>query len=178
MFPPFPTLPPDGPPRVLGIDTALRKSGLGVVVAEGSALSALWHGTVRTAAGRPLSQCLLALREGVLRVLEALSPTAVAIEGVFFCKFAQTALLLGHARGVVIGCCAEAGVPVYEYEPRKVKQAVTGYGAASKPQMQAMMRQVLALDTLPAEDEADALALALCHLHHAVGVAALAPKPL
>ncbi len=168
----------DAAPRVLGIDTALRKTGLGVVAADGSSVRTLWHGTIRTAPGRPLSECLLTLRDGVMRVLEAFSPTAVAIEGVFFCKFAQTALLLGHARGVVIACCAGAGLPVYEYEPRKVKQAVTGYGAATKPQMQSMMRQLLSLDKLPPEDEADALALAFCHLHHAGGVAALAPEPL
>ncbi len=178
MLTPFPITPTDDATRVLGVDTALRKTGLGVVAADGSRVRTVWHGTVRTAPGRPLSECLLNLRQGVTRVLDALSPTAVAIEGVFFCKFARTALLLGHARGVVIACCAEAGLPVYEYEPRKVKQAVTGYGAASKPQMQSMMRQLLSLEDPLPEDEADALALALCHLHHVGGVAALAPEPL
>jgi crossover junction endodeoxyribonuclease RuvC len=178
MLPPFPALTEPDEFRVLGIDTSLRSTGLGVVGGRGSALRALWHGTVRVPPQKPLSQCLLALRDGITAALDALSPAAVAIEGIFFCKFAKTALLLGHARGVAIACCAEAGLPVYEYEPRRVKQAVTGHGAASKEQMQHMMMSMLHLDKLPPEDEGDALALAVCHLHSTTGVAALMPEPL
>lgn len=178
MMPPFPTLNEPAEFRVLGIDTSLRSTGMGVVAGRGSSLRALWHGTVRLPAQKPLSTCLLTLRNNVMATLDALSPAAVAIEGIFFCKFAKTALLLGHARGVAIACCAAAGVPVYEYEPRRVKQAVVGYGAASKDQMQRMMMGMLRLDELPAEDEGDALALAVCHLHNVTGVAALMPEAL
>ena len=164
--------------RVLGVDTSLRNTGLAVVARRGSSLKALWHGTVHVPSQRPLSDCLKMLHDQVNECLAAMTPAAVAIEGIFFCKFAKTALLLGHARGVVIACCAAAGLPVYEYEPRRVKQAVVGYGAASKLQMQSMMQSMLRLDKLPPEDEGDALALAVCHLHNVGGVAALLPTPL
>lgn len=178
MLPPFPVLDQPDEFRVLGIDTSLRGTGLGLVAGRGTAMRALWHATLRIPARVPLSECLLTIRRDVSAALAALSPAAAAIEGIFFCKFAKTALLLGHARGVVVACCAEAGVPVYEYEPRRVKQAVVGYGAAPKEQMQRMMGSMLRLATPPPEDEADALALAVCHLHNATGVAALMPSPL
>lgn len=178
MMPPFPIVTPAEEFRVLGVDTSLRNTGLAVVAGRGSSLRALWHGTVHVPSQRPLSECLKVLREQTTACLDALSPAAVAIEGIFFCKFAKTALLLGHARGVVIACCAAAGVPVYEYEPRRVKQAVVGYGAASKEQMQSMMQRMLRLEKMPAEDEGDALALAVCHLHNLGGVSALLPTPL
>jgi len=151
---------------------------LGVVSAQGTRMRSLWHGTVRIAQRLPLSECLRVLSLTTSDCLAAMTPAAVAIEGIFFCKYAKTALLLGHARGVVIAACASAGVPVYEYEPRRVKQAVVGYGAASKPQMQGMMQRLLALDTEPSEDEGDALALAVCHLHNLGGVASRIPDPL
>lgn len=92
-------------------------------------------------------------------------PDAVALEGGFFCKNVKTAVILGEARGVVIAACAGAGVPVYEYSPRRVKQAVVGFGNAGKEQVQKMVMAILRLDEKPHEDAADALAIALCHLH-------------
>ena len=100
------------------------------------------------------------------------------MEGIFFCKNPRTALLLGHARGVLLSVCAEAGVPVYEYPPTRVKQAVTGTGSATKDQIQRMMMRVLALPELPQEDAGDALAIAITHLHTRNGVAVLAPTRL
>ncbi len=178
MLPSYPVLDRPEEFRVLGVDTSLRNTGLGVVAGQGGRLRALWHGTVHLPAGRPLSECLCTLQQAVAGCLAAMAPAAVAIEGIFFCKYARAALALGQARGVVIAACAAAGVPVYEYEPRRVKQAVTGHGAAAKSQMQGMMQRLLGLERLPPEDEGDALALAVCHLHLLSGVAALRPDPL
>ena len=144
---------------------------------KGNAMRALWYGTVKVAANKPLSEALLALYNAVEETLVAMSPAAVAVEGIF-CQYARTAMLLGHARGAVIACCAKHGVPVYEYEPRNVKQAMTGYGGASKEQMQRMMMSLLQLAELPAEDEGDALGLAVCHFQHQTSVLALRRETL
>lgn len=150
--------------RVLGIDTALRASGVGVVARDGSRFTALDCGVIRTPASRPMSECLVNLRAGLLEVIARSSPTAVAIEGAFFHRNPRTAFTLGQARGVAILTCAEQNLPVFEYAPRRVKQAVVGFGAAGKEQVQHMVQRLLNLPTLPPPDAADALALALCHL--------------
>jgi crossover junction endodeoxyribonuclease RuvC len=157
--------PPDTV-RILGIDASLRSTGLGIVEATGSRMQSLWQGRVRNPPARPLSACLVALQDAVGELIAAHHPQAAAIEGVFFSKNIHTTLILGHARGVLIGQCARLGVPVYEYEPRRVKQAVAGFGGAVKDQMQRMVMTLLNLPELPQEDEADALALAICHLHN------------
>ena len=174
----YPAITDSQETRILGIDTSLRSTGLGVVGKKGNSMRALWHGTVKIATSKPLSEALLTLYNAVDETIVALSPSAVAIEGIFYFKYAQTAMLLGHARGVVIACCAKHGLPVYEYEPRNVKQAMTGYGAASKEQMQRMMMTMLKLPTLPAEDEGDALALAVCHCQQQTSVMALKRETL
>lgn len=175
---PFPESLPADELRVLGIDTSLRGTGLGLVAAKGSSMRSVWHETVRIPASHPLTLALLEIRSAVEQALESLCPAAVAVEGVFFAKFARSALMLGHARGVVLSCCAAAGVPVYEYPPTRVKQAVVGFGSAPKEQMQRMMQAMLRLDSMPPEDEGDALAIAVCHLHNSTGVAALRQEPL
>ena len=107
-----------------------------------------------------------------------MAPAAVAVEGIFCGKFVKTATLLGHARGVVLAAAAAAGLPVYEYEPTRVKQAIVGTGTAVKAQMQLMMRSLLHLEETPAEDEADALAIAMCHLHNMGSFNIRPPKTL
>ncbi len=164
--------------RILGVDTALRATGVGVVDVCGSRLSAVHYGTLRNPASRPLSACLLAIEEGLAELLTAHRPEVVAVEGVFFAKFARAALLLGHARGVVIATCARLGVPVFEYEPRRVKQAVVGQGGAAKEQVQRMVQAMLQLPELPPEDAADALAIAICHAQNRTRQIALGTAPL
>ena len=114
----------------------------------------------------------------MLEVIDRTRPEAAAIEGIFFCKNIKTVMMLGEARGVVIAACAVKGVPVYEYAPRRVKQAVVGFGGAEKGQVARMVMSLLALREEPQEDAADALALAICHLHNRTGCAALMPKPI
>jgi len=151
--------------RILGVDTSLRSTGLGLIEVHGSRLEALEHGLVKNPAAWPLSRCLKNLQAAIGAILERGRPGTVAIEGVFFCKNVSTAVILGEARGVVIAACAAAGVPVYEYSPRRVKQAVVGFGAAGKEQVGRMVTLLLSLREPLPEDAADAFAIAICHAH-------------
>lgn len=164
--------------RVLGIDTSLRSTGLGVVEAAGSRFFMTEQAVLKNPPSLPLTACLLRIREGVLEMIRRSEPTAAAIEGAFFQKNARTAMILGHARGVALATCAEAGLPVFEYAPRKVKQAIVGFGGAEKAQVRKMLITLLALDADPQEDVGDALAIALCHLHNQTSYAALSPQAL
>ncbi|MBM4148003.1 MAG: crossover junction endodeoxyribonuclease RuvC [Lentisphaerae bacterium] len=151
--------------RVLGIDTSLRSTGVGVVESVGSSLRAVDFRVLRTGSALRVSACLLAIDRGIREIIDSTRPDAAAIEGAFFCKNARTSMVLGEARGVAIAACAASGIPVFEYAPRRVKQAVAGFGAASKEQIQAMVSRLLGLDKAPAADAADALALAVCHIN-------------
>ncbi len=164
--------------RVLGIDTSLRSTGVGVVEAIGSRLRAIEFGRIKNARKLPVSQCLRRIHEELAALIERTDPTCVAVEGAFFCKNARTAMVLGQARGVAINAGACRGLDVYEYAPRRVKQAVVGHGQADKSQVQSMVKSLLALDEIPQDDEADALALAICHLHCRSGHAALMAEPI
>lgn len=164
--------------RILGIDTSLRSTGVAVVNARGSRLSLIEAGALRNPASRPLSHCLATLADGISQVINRTSPEAVAIEGVFYCKNPRTAVVLGEARGAVIAACASRKIPVYEYEPRRVKQAVVGFGGAEKEQVRKMVMRILNLEEEPQEDAGDAMAIAICHLHSRTGVAALMQKPV
>ncbi len=166
------------PLRVLGIDTSLRSTGVGVVEAVGNRLRAVEFGRIRNARTLAVSQCLRHIHEGLTELIERTNPVCVAIEGAFFCKNARTAMVLGQARGVAINAAVCRGLEVYEYAPRRVKQAVVGYGQADKSQVQSMVKSLLSLDAAPKEDEADALALAICHLHSRGGHAALVGEPI
>jgi crossover junction endodeoxyribonuclease RuvC len=109
---------------------------------------------------------LLQLFNAIRGLIREVGPDAVAVEELFFSRNVTTALTVGQARGVVLLAAAEAGLPVYEYKPAEVKQALAGYGGADKRQMQEMVRMMLGLDTIPRPDDAaDAVAVAICHLH-------------
>ncbi len=151
--------------RILGVDTSLRSTGVALIQARGSACETLEYERVKNPPDRPLSACLAHLARAMDAILARGRPQAAALEGIFFCKNVKTAVILGEARGVVIAACAAAGVPVHEYSPRRVKQAVVGYGNADKQQVRKMVMAILKLNAEPHEDAADALAIALCHLH-------------
>ncbi len=162
----------------IGFDTSLRSTGIGIVRAEGNARRALYYAPVRVPAKLPLSAALVLLDEAVNRTLDAYAPTEAALEGVFYAKNARTAMILCHARGVVVAACAKRGIPVCEYSPAEVKRAVTGVGSAEKPQVQAMVARILSLAPPIQNDAADALAIALAHLNRATSLLPSTPKTL
>ena len=150
---------------VLGVDTSLRSTGYGVLSVEGSRMRCLDCGNVRNAAQLPLTACLKAIHAKIAELVTTYSPDGVAVESVIYGKNAGTMLILGEARGAVLTAAADAGVPVYEYEPRRMKKAICGNGLAEKEQIQRMVKTLLGLPELPQNDAADALALAICHAH-------------
>jgi crossover junction endodeoxyribonuclease RuvC len=161
--------------RVLGIDASLRSTGLGVVEAKGTSLTQGSVVNVRSPQSRPRTECLKALHEAVAELIRDVQPVAIAIESAFYAKNAKTSALLGEARGAAISACAICGIPVYEYEPRRVKKAIVGNGAADKTQVRKMVMTLLNITEEPQEDVGDALALAICHLHNRSGHAELMP---
>ena len=160
---------------ILGIDTSLRSTGFGILAVEGSRLRAVDYGNIRNAPKLPLTSCLKAIHAKVVDLIAAHRPDVVAIESVIYGKNAGTMLVLGEARGAVLTAAAHAGVPVYEYEPRRMKKAVCGNGLAEKEQIQRMIKVLLNLSELPQNDAADALGLAVCHAHSSGPFAAAAP---
>jgi crossover junction endodeoxyribonuclease RuvC len=152
--------------RVLGIDTGSRVTGYGVIETDGADCVYVHCGIIRVVATAPLSVRLKAIHEGVVRVIQDYKPDETAFESVFHATNVQSALKLGHARGVCIHAAADADLPVFEYSPAEVKSAVTGYGRAEKPQVQQMVRALLKLkDVFETFDASDALAVAICHAH-------------
>lgn len=147
----------------LGIDPGTARLGYGVVDSAGEA-RALAYGVVESRRGTPMAERLVVLFEGVQALIAEHRPESLAVEQLFFARNVTNALSVGQARGVVLLAGARAGLTIAEYTPAEVKQAVTGYGKADKPQMQEMVRLILRLDRVPTPDDAaDALAVALCH---------------
>ena len=150
---------------ILGIDTSLRSTGYGVLVAEGSRLRCVACGNIPNGASLPLTACLRAIHAKVTELIAEHKPDVMAIESVIYGKNAGTMLVLGEARGAVLTAAADAELPVYEYEPRRMKKAICGNGLAEKEQIQRMVKTLLGLAELPQNDAADALGLAICHVH-------------
>ena len=148
---------------VLGIDTSLRSTGYGVLEVLGSRMKMLECGNIRNAPALPLTACLKAIHDRVAALIAAYSPDVMSIEAVIYGKNAGTMLVLGEARGAVLTAAADASLPVYEYEPRRMKKAICGNGLAEKEQIQRMVKTLLSLPELPQNDAADALGLAICH---------------
>lgn len=163
-----------GPLRVLGIDPGLADLGYGIVERHPSTRKITWieHGTVRTAAGTPVASRLQKIYLELTRIIREHAPHEVAVEELFFASNVSTAMTVAQARGVAILASAQSGVPLGEYSPPQIKQAITGSGKAAKRQVQLMVKAVLELPELPRPDHAaDALAVALCHLHHSAPMA-------
>jgi crossover junction endodeoxyribonuclease RuvC len=151
--------------RVIGIDPGSRITGYGVIERAGSRLRHVASGCLRLPLDGGVSGRLAALYDGLARVLEEMAPAEAAVEKVFFARNAQSALTLGHARGVAMLSLVRHGIPVAEYSALEIKQAVVGRGRAEKTQVQHMVRALLGLTRAPQADAADALACAICHLH-------------
>ncbi len=148
---------------VLGIDPSLRGTGWGIIRAQRSTIEVLGHGTLRCPASLSRSRCLVRIAAGLRDAIREHGPTTCAIEALFFAQNLQTALLMGEARGVCLLAAAEAGLEIREIAPRKVKQAVVGFGGAQKIAVARMVQRMLGLAEPPPPDAADALALALVH---------------
>ena len=154
--------------RVLAIDPALRNTGFAVIEktsASKPAYRALTYGVLRNHRDLRQSGCLLRIREGILDVIRQYSPEVCAVEGIIYVQSYKTAITMGAARGAAIIAAAEHGLEVYEYAPRRVKQAVVGKGGAAKEQVAFMMRALLGLTETPSSDAADALAIGLAHCY-------------
>ena len=151
--------------RILGIDPGSRHCGFGLVVAERGRTRYLASGRITLPTAVHLSERLSRLHDGLAEMITRHAPDSAAVEKVFFAKNVKSALSLGQARGVVLAALASAGIPVQEYSALEIKKAVVGYGRADKAQIQNMVVALLGLRSRPSEDEADALAVALCHTH-------------
>jgi crossover junction endodeoxyribonuclease RuvC len=154
--------------RVLGIDPGTAITGWGMVEGEGDELVMIAYGTITTPARTPLPERLQIIYHQLTEIIHQWQPETSAIEELFFSKNAKTALAVGHGRGAAMLALANAGLAIEEYKPLEIKQAITGYGGADKQQMQQMVKLLLSLDEIPRPDDAaDALAVAICHLHSA-----------
>ena len=153
--------------KILGIDPGSRATGYGVIDSDGRHSRYLCSGTIRTES-KAFSARLGEIFLGIQEVLEEQRPQQVAVEQVFVAHNAASALKLGHARGAAVTAAVVAGVPVFEYSPREVKQALVGTGGAEKAQVQHMIRLLLGCRGPMSLDESDALAVALCHAHTAL----------
>ncbi len=154
--------------RVLGIDPGTATTGYGVVEEVRGELKSLAFGVIKTPSDQSLPTRLQSIYRAMKELATKWEPDASAVEELFFSRNVRTAMSVGHARGVTLLALADAGLIVAEYTPLVIKQAVTGYGSADKAQMQEMVRLLLGLAKVPRPDDAaDALAVAICHLHSA-----------
>ena len=152
--------------KVLGIDPGTRVTGFGIVEkGKAGILLRLHDGCVLVNERAPLSDRLHAIYGGITSVIDEFKPDCVAVETVFYGKNVKSAILLAHARGVALLCAAQAGLPVYEYNPVTIKSTVTGYGKATKDQVQKMVKMLLKASHDMRPDASDALAAAVCHIH-------------
>ena len=148
---------------ILGVDPSLRGTGYGVIRLAKPHPETLAHGTIACPVNWEHSRCLAKIAVTLREVLQQHRPSICVLEGLFYAQNLQTALTMGEARGAAMVVAAEAGLEVYEIAPRRVKQAIVGYGAAQKSAVAKMVQRLLNLSALPAPDAADALALALAH---------------
>jgi crossover junction endodeoxyribonuclease RuvC len=152
--------------RIFGIDPGSERTGFGCIETDGSRHRIVVCGAIVSAASDAFPERLLRIHTRLSAQLADCRPDAVAIESLFHANNVRSALKLGHARGVAVLAAVEAGVPVVEYTPAEIKRAVVGYGRAEKHQVQHMVKLLLGLPAVPApHDAADALAIAICHVH-------------
>jgi crossover junction endodeoxyribonuclease RuvC len=152
--------------RILGIDPGSGSTGYGIIDTDGSQHRAILFGAIKTPVKQPFHLRLLKIHTDLSNILSREKADIMAIEEVFHATNVQSALRLGHARGIALLVAAQQGLAVYEYSPLEIKSAVVGYGRAEKTQVQSMVRFLLGLSAIPSPDHAaDALAVAICHSH-------------
>ena len=163
--------------RTFGIDPGSERTGYGCIDSAAGRHRLGACGTLAPPSRATFPEKLLMIHEGLLALLREQQPECVAVESIFFAKNVRSALKLGHARGVALLAASQAGLPVIEYSPAEIKRSVVGYGRAEKGQIQGMTRLLLGLDTVPSpHDVADALAVAICHVHATTSTLAVASR--
>ena len=152
--------------RILGIDPGIAIVGFGLIESNRGSVRMLQYGAVTTEAGLPLATRLVQIENDMTALIAQLKPDEIAVEELFFSKNITTGIAVAHGRGVILCTAERLGVPIFEYTPMQVKQAVTGYGKAVKKQVQEMTRVLLHLSAIPKPDDtADALAMAITFCH-------------
>jgi crossover junction endodeoxyribonuclease RuvC len=152
--------------RILGIDPGSGSTGYGIIETDGSRHRVVLYGAIKTHPKKPFHERLLKIYTDLNELLAREKADMMAIEEVFHATNVQSALRLGHARGIALLVAAQQSLPVFEYSPLEIKSAVVGYGRAEKSQVQGMVRLLLSLPEIPTPDDAsDALAIAICHAH-------------
>ena len=159
--------------KIFGIDPGSERTGYGCIETAGSRHHLISYGSLSAPARATFPEKLKHIHAGLVALLAAHRPDCVAVETIFYSRNVRSALKLGHARGIALLAASEAGLSVVEYAPAEIKRAVVGYGRAEKHQVQQMIQLLLGLATPPSpHDAADALAVAICHVHSATGVVA------
>ena len=150
--------------RILGIDPGVAIVGFGVIDSERGQQNMVQYGAITTQAGLPLATRLVQIQNDLEELIGVFKPDEISIEELFFSKNITTGIAVAHARGIILYTAEKMGIPIYEYTPMQVKQAVVGYGLAEKKQVMDMTRRLLKLKAVPRPDDAaDALAIAICH---------------
>ena len=156
---------------VLGIDPGVATIGFGAIQAERQKNVLLRYGTITTPPGIPLSRRLLQIADDMEELIHTFHPDEMAVEELFFTKNITTGIAVAHGRGVILLAAEKLGVPIFEYTPMQVKQAVAGYGGADKRQVMLMTQRLLGMKEIPRPDDAaDALAIAICHARSATSL--------
>ncbi len=157
--------------RILGIDPGVATVGFGVIESDRGTQQMVQYGAITTSAGLPLATRLVQIAADMEQLIIQFKPDEIAVEELFFSKNITTGIAVAHARGVILYTAERLQVPVYEYTPMQVKQAVVGYGLAEKNQVMDMTRRLLKLRSVPKPDDAaDALAIAICHARSATSL--------
>ena len=157
--------------RILGIDPGVATVGFGVIDSDRAQQKMIQYGAITTAAGLPLATRLVQIVADLEVLIRQFQPDEIAVEELFFSKNITTGIAVAHARGVILYTAERLQIPVYEYTPMQVKQAVVGYGLAEKQQVMDMTRRLLKLKSVPKPDDAaDALAIAICHARSATSL--------
>ena len=157
--------------RILGIDPGIAIVGFGLIESNRGSVRMLQYGAVTTEAGLPLATRLVQIENDMTALIAQLKPDEIAVEELFFSKNITTGIAVAHGRGVILCTAERLGVPIFEYTPMQVKQAVAGYGLADKKQVMDMTKRLLKLKAVPKPDDAaDALAIAMCHARSATSL--------
>ena len=157
--------------RILGIDPGIAIVGFGLIESNRGSVRMLQYGAVTTEAGLPLATRLVQIENDMTALISQLKPDEIAVEELFFSKNITTGIAVAHGRGVILCTAERLGVPIFEYTPMQVKQAVAGYGLEDKKQVMDMTKRLLKLKAVPKPDDAaDALAIAICHARSATSL--------